>query len=74
MAGGNRLVLQHLEIQLQGDLLLPVAEQKRMLMALLELLGNSLKDITDSSQEHSPSKPADPTPLLAWMCPPLRHP
>ena len=40
-----------------------------MRRALLELLEASLHGNKDSGLEHSPSEPADPTPLLARMCP-----
>ena len=68
--GGIGWFPQHQEIQLQGDLFLPVAELNRMRRALFELLEASLHDNKDSSQEHSHFEPTDPTTLLARMCPP----
>ena len=67
--GGTGWVLQHLEVELQGDLFLPVAELNRMRRALLERLEAALDDSTDPGHVPASSEPADPTSLLARMCP-----
>ena len=66
--GGTGWLLQHLDVQLQGDLFLPVAELNRMRRALLERLEASLDDSTASGPGPALSTTTDPTELLARMC------
>ena len=67
--GGTGWSLQRLEIQLQGDLFLPVAELNRMRRALLELLEASLDTTTESGLVPAAFERADAQELLARMCP-----
>ena len=72
--GGTGWSLQHLEIELEGDLFLPVAELNRMRRALLEQLEATGDCSTDSGPVPAATKTADPTELLAQMCPPAVAP
>ena len=65
--GGTGWSLESLEIQLEGDLFLPVAELNRMRRALLELLEASLDDITGSASIPAASEGADAMQLLDRM-------
>ena len=72
--GGTGWLLQRLEVQLEGDLFLPVAELNRMRRVLLERLEASLDGSSDSGPVPGDTKTADPTELLAQMCPPVVAP
>ncbi len=65
--GGTGWSLESLEIQLEGDLFLPVAELNRMRRALLELLEASLDDISGSASIPAASEGADAMQLLDRM-------
>jgi putative protease len=65
--GGTGWSLESLEIQLEGDLFLPVAELNRMRRALLELLEASLDDTSGSASIPAASEGADAMQLLDRM-------